>query len=298
MKKNYAVTPVLVAIVLVLIGAMALGFLSGVVGPARAQTTYVLDHFKGYESDNSQTIANPFVFLQDQFDRRLQKWELKKVGPADMFFNPVIKTVVTADGETHTTPIADPRDHLVGFPISEILSGMPQETTRWNVFVRNQFGKQKLLVGPATHILVPTEKLSDPNLPGFPDNLDHFKWYPVIKGKPVNIPVTLVDQWWPVGEPGQDAIVLKPVAFANPVRKIHLRPDTSAAGIVFDDVGIQHPEAHIVAYKLELPTSSTYNAIINNQFVNQNIVVVEGNLLLVPSAKLRYSPIRNPKLTN
>ena len=34
MKKNYAVTAVLVAVVLVLIGAMALGFLSGG-GPAK-----------------------------------------------------------------------------------------------------------------------------------------------------------------------------------------------------------------------------------------------------------------------
>ncbi|MFC1981633.1 hypothetical protein ACFLVN_05280 [Chloroflexota bacterium] len=296
MKRNYAVTAVFVAVVLVLIGAMALGFLSGGGSATAQEPPYVLDHFKGYKiktDTNQPPAANPFVVLQDQFDRRLQKWELKKVGTADMFFNPVEKTVVTASGTEINTPIKDERNHLTRFPIASI-ADMPAETTRWNVQVQNQFGKmQKLLVGPATYILVPTEKnpvagQSD----NFPDNLDHFKWYPAIRGKPVNIKVTLDDQWgtW------EDVMVLTPVAFANPVRKIHLLSSAAAGGDI-NISEIQHPEAHLVAYKLEGPQSSSdpITAIINNQFVQtQNIAVLEGNLLLVPSAKRAFAPIRTP----
>ncbi|MFC1938093.1 hypothetical protein ACFLWH_00305 [Chloroflexota bacterium] len=297
-KKRYTAVTALIAVA-VLIGAMALAFPS-VIGIAMAQDDpYVLDHFKGYniKLDSSQPPPeNPFVVLQDQFDRRLKTWELKKVGPADMFFNPVAKTVVTAAGETTFTPIPDPRNHLTRFPITSIANMRP-ETTRWNVFAQNQFHKgQRLLVRPATHILVPTEK--DPVIgeSSFPVNLDHFKWYPVIRGKPVNIKVTLEDQWgkW------EDVMVLTPVAFANPVRKIHLLSGAATGAADINIIEIQHPKAHLVAYKIEPlgPSTPPYTAIISNQFVpDQAIVVQEGNILLVPSAKLRYSPIRNPNLT-
>jgi hypothetical protein len=114
--------------------------------PDCSQVRCPLDHFKCYDVEHNHMPqvaekARRSLYLEDQF-----------LGGRGMglnqrlLCNPVIKL---HDGKEF--PIHRPEEHLVCY---NLLSGSVPKT----VIVANQFGKQKLLVGRASHLCLPSEK--------------------------------------------------------------------------------------------------------------------------------------------
>jgi hypothetical protein len=222
-----------------------------------------LDHFKCYVPKKPIVVhpTGSSIQLQDQFDGA--KFEKAKVVQLYRFCNPVQKQ----HGHT-VTPILHKQLHLAIYSISA------HPTVNHTVLLRNQFGTQKITVGSPHWLGVPTSKNShaqpDPTL------LNHFKCYPVLHSKPVNIIVTLTDQWHT--EP--KVKVGKPFMFCNPALKVH-------AGKKFPLV---NTVAHLVSYQLTAKPFSK-SAYMLNQFNATPFSVTGADLLCVPSVKLAYAPV-------
>ena len=115
-----------------------------------------LDHFRVY--DVYDRPVEQKVVLTGQFDEVGKK---ARVARLVHFANPVQK---------NNHQIIDKNAHLTWYYIQQ----RNPEPNRYVTF-KNQFGKQTWLIGPATHLLLPTQKVE----PGsaFPKRLDHFKVY-------------------------------------------------------------------------------------------------------------------------
>jgi hypothetical protein len=231
---------------LVLVGAM----------PATAKVPE-LDHFFCYKA-KGQTIGVK-VALQDQFDSHPV---VTVVGAPARFCNPVTKV-----HDNVVTEIRDPDAHLTFYRIRPVVSSL------WSVLVANQFGRQKLRVGAATELAVPTFKM----LPGHepPADLDHFKCHRAT-GDRVDESVVLKDQFQ-----GAQVRVGAPVLFCNPTLKIHNGETTK----------VSHPEAHLTCYRT-LPSTPFDKVVpVRNQFGKAKLSLSSPNLLCVPSLKLAYQPL-------
>ena len=229
--------------------------------PAVAQAVPV-DHFWCYTAAGPASDAS--VILRDQFEPAGQAPQTFFVRNPVRFCNPVNKT--TADGTL--TPITNPASHL---ELDLIFGGGLEETRR--VIVRNQFGRQGLTIFDPIVLGVPSAK----NNEGEPDNLDHFKCYRAYGGRIRNRVVRLKDQF----QEGT-ATVLRASLFCNPAEKRH--------GTV--TVPIENPAAHLVCYQttpVALPTPRTI--VSRNQFGSKEVIATLGNLLCVPSQKLRFGPL-------
>jgi uncharacterized repeat protein (TIGR02543 family) len=231
-----------------------------------------LNHFRSYWVDPLAGIVDTPVLLEDQFHAGEP---ISAMVMYDWFFcNPVEKWL----DEERWSPIWHPDDHLYIYGIEY---AAPEY---WQVEVSNQFGGNQLLTvfGPVA-LVVPTQK--EGHEP--PVDLDHYLLYQVVPPYPeVLKPVYLVDQFIA----GQEATVTVPIYFANPVIKTH-GPDVTP---------IQHPNAHLVFYGLDISGSFSTGDWITatNQFGAQEIVAFypgEGPTVLgVPSAKLwweTYEPL-------
>ena len=216
--------------------------------------TGALDHFKGYWVEQG-TSVNSDVQLEDQFGA---------VGATVMdplyFCNPVKKT---HDGEV--TEIKDDNHHLTIYNLDH-----EEELQKLVVDVDNQFGKQKLHVSGPVMLAVPTKKEGHDE----PVGLNHFLLY-YATGPDINVVVQLEDQF----HLERDVEVLRPVYFANPVKK------TDATGVT----EIEDDQAHLVFYQIpeELYQSDIR---IQNQFDEQTLSLYGAYLLAVLSSKISFEP--------
>ncbi len=222
-----------------------------------------IDHFKCYVS-KKPIVVHPAVSsiqLQDQFDG--SRFEKAKVVHLYRFCNPVQKQ----HGHT-VTPILHKQLHLAIYSITA------HPTVNHKVVLRNQFGTQTISVGSPSWLAVPTSKNS--HAQPDPTALNHFKCYPVLHSKPVNVIVTLTDQWHV--EP--KVKVGRPLIFCNPTLKVHGHKTFPLVNTV----------AHLACYQLAAKPF-TKSAHILNQFTNATLTVTGADLLCVPSVKLAYSPV-------
>jgi hypothetical protein len=216
-----------------------------------------LDHFRCYPAQGH--AIGEKVALRDQFDKQPVVVE---VGRPTRFCNPV--------GKIHNGAVTQIRDrdaHLTFYAIR------PVPLAKWAVKLENQFGEQKLLVGPATMLAVPTFKM----LAGHeaPVGLDHFKCYKA-QGDRVDQSVVLKDQFQ-----GAQVRVGAPVLFCNPTLKIHDGKLTN----------IEHPESHLACYRTEPSTPFTTVVPVSNQFGKARLKLSSPDLLCVPSLKLAFQPV-------
>lgn len=226
----------------------------GIGAPARAaKPDPELDHFKCYRSQSDNPGNIPPVLLTDQFGH-----SEAQVLKSSRFCTPVQK-----EHNGVITPIKDRDAHLEFYDIA--VADTPPL-----VEVGNQFGpKQRLEVGHALYLVVPTQKIQPGNHP-FPQNLDHFKCYEAF-GEPVSIPVGLRDQF---GEEPQVKVV-DPQLLCNPTEKIHNNIETP----------ILNPLDHLVCYRIENTIPLINGAFVRNQFGQESLHLDIADLLCLPSTK-------------
>lgn len=212
-----------------------------------------LDNFKVYKC-NAWGFDPPYpvVALHDQFDLAGEV-DSVMLDEIDYFANPV---------SLNLQGILDPLAHHVWYHFVPLL----QDQTRYWVKVQNQFVENELVLGPAQYLLVPANK----NDEGFPENLDHYKAYPVISGYGIGQNVNLVDQFL-----DEDELVLYPKWFCNPV-------DKNGEGII-NDVD------HLVFYELYYMTELNQLITAQDQFGYYDILIEQSYWLGVPSLKLEWS---------
>lgn len=213
-----------------------------------------LDYFKFY--DVSNYALNEWVTIQGQFDEDPENVQLLYL---DLFGNAVSK---------NREPFFDRNSHLTWY---NIFDPAPEPARR--VMIENQFGQQRLIIGPARHFLAPARKYVKGSV--FPARLDHFKVYRLLHGDPVDRPVMLQDQF------GRDrARVTVPVAFAVPVAKRHGGTTTP----------VKNKRAHLVIYRIT-HRPVVKSALIRDQFTKRYITTIRSAYLAVPSVKLDWKVV-------
>lgn len=217
---------------------------------ANEPASYTLDHFLCYVTNSSAVNQN--VTLQDQFQPQPVPFN---VGTPGELCNPVKKI-----HNGRIFKIVNLADHLVMYNI-----GKP--TTRIHVVqVTNQFGTQRLRVfAPPLYLAVPTKTETHK----VPTTLDHFECY-VVKGKAVNVPVGLKDEFTSV----PSVTVTTPALLCAPTVKVHNKKKYP----------IMHPTVHLVCYTIQLP-SVNKNLDTRNQFRAEGLLITLPNLLCAPSSK-------------
>lgn len=230
-----------------------------------------VDHFRCYPPLNNP-VVNTNIQLIDQFDAALHAVENINQLTIFRFCNPAKKAVGGV-----VTPIVNIKHHLTFFLIN------PQPLIMRAVTVRNQFGTQTLSVADARALAVPTGKAIFPNpAPPAPLDLDHYKCY-IASGNPVNVLVTLSDQFF-----GETVGVTQPLAFCNPVKKIHDGVTT----------GILNPDGHLVCYATTPSAFAGATVNISNQFGLFTLELSRPDLLCVPSLKLAWAVVTTPAPTD
>lgn len=217
---------------------------------------FKLDHFKLYEVQ-PYSAGGPTPILQGQFDSKERAVGLHSLR---QFANPVSK-----NGEG----IRDRNNHLT---VYEILTTFP-DPERAVVF-ENQFGRQKLRIGAVHFLLVPAIKL-EPGI-GVPKDLDHFKCYKVLESRPLDIAVSLEDQF----DSEEKVQVWEPAFFGVPTLKKY-------GGQTYE---IKNPKEHLTIYRI---TSKEYSLArkVQDQFqkVPIQLAITRSAGLAVPSLKLEWN---------
>ena len=220
-----------------------------------------MDHFTAYEVDSETApYVGEEVYLEDQFVSINAT-----VGSAVFFGNPAQKV----HGDV-TTPILNPDHHMVAYSID--YEGEPQY---YLVTVSNQLGENQVLkvYGPVA-LGVPTQKEGHEA----PLSLAHYLIYEVLDGPYIGEWISLADQF---GE--QPAVeVHYPMAFANPVKKIHGDEVTE----------IVNPDVHGVFYYAEGGDFEGTVKVVN-QFHEEEATldVFDPYGVGVPSQKIDWEPL-------
>ncbi len=240
---------------------VAIGLLV-IAGPADAQPTFALEHFRCYPVRKIDPDVTATVDLLDQFNTPEVGIDVRR---AVRFCNPTRKF---HQGQLFN--IEDPRQHLTFY------ATFPQEGPLRVAVVDNQFGQQVLLLREPVALAVPTLKLDPPHRP--PVGLDHFRCYAAHGTAAIQpVVVALSDQFI---TPFTGHFVLNPVSFCNPVRKRHGDQITE----------IQHPDAHLTCYSTTR-VRFTRETAIENQFGANRLVVGPPDRLCVPTRKLAWREI-------
>ena len=214
-----------------------------------------LDYFQIYDAANQRVRER--VILKDQFDEEPEKNLLTFL---DWFANPVSK-----NGED----IYDKRAHFTGYYLYQ---SVPDPTRL--VYLENQFGEQKLVIGRAFRLLVPAAKRTREGTL-YSRELSHYKVYGVIEGEPPRKEVTLEDQFG-----RSEATVLYPYGFAAPTEKEH-------EGRTFP---IYNERAHLVLYRLG-PRRMRKAVTVADQFGRYYVGLYQPILLAAPSVKLEWKEL-------
>lgn len=222
-----------------------------------AQPSPPFNHYTVYTATGTPPSASS-ALLQDQF-----LTEVVELGPISYFFLPAQK---------NSEPIVDPFTHQTGYQIV----GKPFGAT---VTVQHQFGQHTLSVFDPDVLLVPTDKLTDPNGPIMDQ---HFKCYHA-SGPALNVQVSTHDQWGSQ----TDIYVGEPFLFCNPVTKneLHVPP---------------RPDVHLTCYVTAPPLTLTISPPISNQFtelVSGEVATQQRMALCLPSTKLGWTPFTPTPMT-
>jgi hypothetical protein len=143
----------------------------------------------------------------------------------------------------------------------------------------DQFGKHEWLVGDPRYLVLPARKNEGVGLP-LPE-LNHYLCYDA-QGPAIDIPVFLVDQFDEV-----QVVVLHGVYFCNPCEK------TTPDGMVYP---IIDPDAHMTVYVIDPPMPYGIQALIQDQFLPDAMVILEASrLLAVPALKTQIFPTGSPE---
>ena len=215
-----------------------------------------LDHFKVYEVDKVEVDFH--VRLTDQLDAAPKEARLEAL---KYFANPTRKVHHNAKVD-----IKDANRHLTWYAIIQ-----EQPEPRRTIRFVNQFGEHSVDIGKPRFLLVPTQKLSDEGSV-FPETLDHYKCYEVIKvnAAPQLPVVTLGDQF------GSEQVqVRRPRFFCLPVMK------EREGGAVYD---IINAEDHLTVYDIS-PKDHQLEIEVKDQFDSRALKVIRSIFLAVPSEK-------------
>lgn len=214
------------------------------------------DHFFLYEANG--TFEGTKVTLMDQFSREIKR---AKVMDIDYFGNPVSK---------NGSKIFDKNAHLAWYKIYEKPeSDVPVKRV---VVFENQFGKQKCLLGKPVYICVPTYKIEEGL--SFPEKLNHFKAYKVLKWKFEGRNVKLKDQFH---KEDVEGFVKKPLYFCNPVVK--------------NRGTIKDKEFHLTCYLVDTEGIPLRKVKIKNQFEKGVLEMKGGRVLCVPTKKISWKKL-------
>ena len=252
----------------------------------------VLDHFKCWTAEGAS--ADRPAYLQDQFDQNTAgavTHESVVARRPEWFCNATQKKAFDpGTGTVHTAGINNLNDHLTCYKLEPL-----EQFAKWIVNVTNQFGDQRLQVIQPRDLCVPTQKrFVDDIRPeiggGAPTNLDHFKCY-TVDGQPVVKVVQLQDQFDRLVGPNNFETVtqLQPYLLCNPVRKTvftgYVNPLAASKAVRWNVTPIQHPEAHLVCYKIQPQELLPHSLVLQNQFGPQFVATNLSDLLCVPSLK-------------
>lgn len=210
--------------------------------PALAQWP-LENHYKVYNVSPPYTFTTN-VLLVDQFGT---------YAPPAMiltdFANPVMK---------NDEPIVFPENHHTWWQVDLVGTG-------WIVEVENQFGDQVWQLTNPRYLVLPALK----NQSGPPPLHNHYLAYEAV-GQPVNLPVTLADQFGVV-----QVVAAEPVFFLNPVEKI-------VEGEVYP---ILDPQAHLACYRIIPPLAYDIQLLAFDQFGEWELLALDHDCLCVPSWK-------------
>lgn len=215
-----------------------------------------LDHFKVYVV-KEQPVEH-VVAYKGQFDKEPNKVALRVI---THFANPVSK-----NGEK----ILDKNAHLTWYAFRP-----EREDPKRVVVIENQFGPQKLIIGQARWLLVPTHKLEKGS--EFPKRLDHYVGYVVLEGKSIGKAVSLEDQFG--GE--KESAVRLPKVFCVPVEKYHADKVTK----------IINERDHLTVYDIT-PREHETKIKTMDQFGDHGLAVLKSVWLCVPTAKLEFEVLK------
>jgi len=213
-----------------------------------------LDYFKIYDVMDYRVEHR--VALQGQFDEEPENAELLLMS---YFANPVSK---------NQEPLYDPNAHLAWYWLHQ-----PIPEPMRVVVVENQFGRTKFVIGRPAALLAPAQKRERGR--HFPEKLDHFKLYWVLRGEPVEKEVTLQDQFG-----SEETRVLYPIAFGVPVQKEH-------EGRVYP---IHNDRAHLLIHRI-VPQSVRRGKVVRDQFGLRYLAFLQSVALAVPSIKLEWKEL-------
>ncbi len=218
------------------------------------------NHFKVYKAKPAEPFEPIGVVLMDQFHKEPFKVKLYGI---EFFANPVLKR----HGDKKF-PIPVPNAHLTWYRFKE-----PRPVKRVVKF-KNQFGLQQWILGEASHLLVPTQKLMGKS--SMPRKFNHFIAYKYLDGDFKPFYLELKDQF--DGKPVKVKVV-KPMFFCNPVSK--------------NKEPIYNKEYHLACYIIEGGTSSHPRSLgILNQFKKNRLYMGPAVMLCVPTGKLGFKVLR------
>ena len=210
-----------------------------------------LDYFNIYDVANQE--GGYVVGLQGQFDEQPERVRLTYL---DFFANPASK-----NGE----PFHDKNAHLTWYDLFDPAPDPVREVT-----YQDQFGKRQAYTGRACALLVPTWKIEKGT--SYPEQLDHYKVYQVLRSVPVNTEVEVEDQFGKT-----TARIWDPLFFAVPVKKWY-------EGQTF---GIHNETAHLAIYRI-YPQTVERTIRSRDQFSQRILHVFRSVLLGSPCKKLEW----------
>jgi len=205
------------------------------------------NHYKSWRLEPIPFLAT--VDVVDQF-----MTDVMRLDTIDYLSNPAQK-------DTH--PIERPDDHLLWY-------GATGKNTCLRVVYDNQFGLDTFVIGQASYLLVPAQKLPHP--PPDPTQIDHYKAYRVRNPQSFTRVTQIMDQFDPIPEVVD---VLTPVYFLTPASK--------------NGEGINDSSTHYVAYDFVPKDPMINTRTVIDQFGQHLAITRHSELLLVPTRKLQWN---------
>jgi hypothetical protein len=225
------------------------------------------NHFKLYVVKSAEPFEPIEVKLKDQFNKEPYSVKLTYI---NYFANPVEKKHGRA-----TYRIEFPNAHLTWYKIQTEMKPVKRV-----VKIKNQFGEQRLVLGEAIFLAVPTQKVEEGS--AFPREFNHFIAYRVIEHDSRKAAVVLKDQF--DGKP-IEVKVLDPFLFCNPVVKI--KGDKKSP--------IYNKIYHLTCYYIDpkgTASSTPKSIVIKNQFGKRQLYPQHYFTLCVPTDKLEFKVIK------
>jgi hypothetical protein len=207
-----------------------------------------IDHYKPYDILGGPTITGPII-LNDQF--------------GESAHSVMIMTKLATPVDKNAEGILDTLAHQTWYEFD-----YPEPLRA--VTARDQFGEFDWLLGNSRYLVVPALKNPAVPVPELP-KLNHYKCYEA-QGPQLSMTLRLKDQFEEI-----TTVTLAGVFFCNPVQK------TTPDGLVYS---IIDSSAHMTCYTVENLNQYGFEVFVWDQFVQQQIVLIDRNqLLCLPALK-------------